>query len=84
MNSLPPKNDKYHLSETDLHHQITELENMLHEKTRIIEQQTLEIETIHKNNEFSERELLKKLKSREDKNANLQYELDEIRRKLSK
>jgi len=70
-------------SETDLLHQITELENMLHEKTQVIEEQQIEMCDASKNREFCEGELLKKLKSREDKNANLQYELDEIRRKMN-
>ena len=74
------KSEKFKLSESDLLHQITELEKMLHEKSKIIEDQKFEISKIQKNSELSEQELLKKLKSKEDKNASLQYELDEIRR----
>lgn len=80
-----PKIDKFGIrpSENDLLHQITELENMLNEKTQVIEEQQVEMCNAEKNREFCEGELLKKLKSREDRNANLQYELDEIRRKMN-
>jgi len=79
------KIDKFGIrpSESDFLHQITELENMLHEKTQVIEEQQVEMCNSEKNREFCEGELLKKLKSREDRNANLQYELDEMRRKMN-